>query len=1047
MRWRSRWLLLSLCALPAVIGAARAEDETPSPATVAQRVRAAFEAEDDTTLAALAQQAFPDPWLTCQVLLAEGAFDAAQAFATQVPEGPRGGLLTEVAAWRTAPEADAVARVIAKAIQVQRADRHAEALALLEGIEPRRALTVVSVAYQRALLLTWVRDEPEEIVAAFAACHRLAEEARWPDMRTRAAHWAGVYSRNGRSWREAAAWFQAARESAQGTSPAEVLLAILRDLATVQVELAELEQAWATLGTAVEIATANALPYETAYALYLLGDVEASLERFDSAIANLRRAIAGFHALERRDGVVGARISLGRALRDAGHLLRAQEPLRAAVAMARSGGMKQAEGAARRMLGGVLLQTGELARALALFDEALALARASDDAVDEAAALHARGEALYVLQDPEAALEALQAALRLKMELKRGRDAARTLALIAAIQRAVGDPEAAWVTSGMALTFTRDAGDRNGERALLALRAQLRMGRGEWAAAKQDLETALRLAREAADLRTEAWTLWGLALHAVSQGRPGAATEPLAAATGIFRRLLHRLGLIHAAYLRARVALAQADPRLALTAVAEAQAELRRLQAGLDDAHAVSVREVYASLTQYGVEAAAAIGEVGTAFRVLEGGRAGALLQALGGREALLERIMPAGLRDAATGARVAEARALQELSLALARGNAVEAAAAQRRATAARTQLDEAIERMREAAPQAADVTFAEPIALEALRAILRPDEAYVAFALASASGHALVVTRADARLVEIADADQLLAQMQRLRLDSPGLLDRKGLAAVRAKLAMALDLPPSATRLLLSPGAALASFPFAVLLPERELVYVPSATTHALLRRDGERRGTGVLAVGDPAHPKGAVLAGIELVALPHARKEAEAVGDVVLTGRDATRPALLAAMRSRTAWSAVHIACHAVIDDAQPRRSTLALAPTAADDGRLTVDDVFGLRIPADLAVLSACESGLGRVRRGEGIMGFTRAFLLAGAPRVLVSLWRVDDEATSALMRRFHAIWKTPRDGKRVPTATALREAQAWMRTQERWRHPYYWAGFALFGLGD
>ncbi len=98
------------------------------------------------------------------------------------------------------------------------------------------------------------------------------------------------------------------------------------------------------------------------------------------------------------------------------------------------------------------------------------------------------------------------------------------------------------------------------------------------------------------------------------------------------------------------------------------------------------------------------------------------------------------------------------------------------------------------------------------------------------------------------------------------------------------------------------------------------------------------------------------------------------------------------------------------------------------------------------LSACETGRGKRFRGEGILGLPRAFLYAGAPRVLCSLWKVDDDATRALMVKFYELWN-PRDGKGLGAAAALKQAQAFVRSQEKWRHPYYWAAWVLWGLPD
>jgi len=130
-----------------------------------------------------------------------------------------------------------------------------------------------------------------------------------------------------------------------------------------------------------------------------------------------------------------------------------------------------------------------------------------------------------------------------------------------------------------------------------------------------------------------------------------------------------------------------------------------------------------------------------------------------------------------------------------------------------------------------------------------------------------------------------------------------------------------------------------------------------------------------------------------------------------------------------------------------SSLALTPDEQSDGFLTMLEVYEMRIPADLVTLSACETARGRVVSAEGVVGFTRAFMLAGAPRVIVSLWKVDDEATRALMKEFYRLWN-PKGGRGgIPAAEALRKAQKHLRSQEKWAHPYYWAAWQLWGRGE
>ena len=155
--------------------------------------------------------------------------------------------------------------------------------------------------------------------------------------------------------------------------------------------------------------------------------------------------------------------------------------------------------------------------------------------------------------------------------------------------------------------------------------------------------------------------------------------------------------------------------------------------------------------------------------------------------------------------------------------------------------------------------------------------------------------------------------------------------------------------------------------------------------------------------------------------------------------------AAIAGKPRWRAVHFACHGTIDPERPALSSLALAPDPENDGFLTAIEVFRARIPADLVVLSACATGQGRIVEGEGIVGLTRAFMFAGAPRVICSLWKVDDEATRALMTKFYELWNPKTGSPGLGTAEALRKAQEFVRSQEKWKHPYYWAAWVLWGL--
>jgi CHAT domain-containing protein len=182
---------------------------------------------------------------------------------------------------------------------------------------------------------------------------------------------------------------------------------------------------------------------------------------------------------------------------------------------------------------------------------------------------------------------------------------------------------------------------------------------------------------------------------------------------------------------------------------------------------------------------------------------------------------------------------------------------------------------------------------------------------------------------------------------------------------------------------------------------------------------------------------------------REEADAIADLVparsllkATGFQASRPKALSGELSN--YRIVHFATHGLLNSEYPELSGLALSLVDEDgraqDGFLRMHEIYNLRLPADLVVLSACQTALGKEIKGEGLVGLTRGFMYAGAERVVASLWQVDDLATAGLMKRFYQ--GMLKDGLRP--AEALRAAQIEMSKRKRWSAPYYWAGFVIQG---
>ncbi|MEP0751248.1 tetratricopeptide repeat protein [Trichocoleus sp. Lan] len=269
--------------------------------------------------------------------------------------------------------------------------------------------------------------------------------------------------------------------------------------------------------------------------------------------------------------------------------------------------------------------------------------------------------------------------------------------------------------------------------------------------------------------------------------------------------------------------------------------------------------------------------------------------------------------------------------------------------------------------------------------------------------------------------------------------------------------------------------------LLVNYEIVNLPSASTLAVLRHEQAGRKPAAKAVAVLADPvfgsddervnkakgqtekQGSIGENLALSALarsaresdvtfkrlPFTRQEAEEILSLVPAAErrqafdfaanraSATNPEL-------SQYRIVHFATHGILNSVHPELSGVVLSlldeKGESQNGFLRLHDVFNLNLPAELVVLSACETGLGEEVKGEGLVGLTRGFMYAGVPRVVVSLWSVSDRATSELMTKFYKGMLE----KNLQPAAALRAAQIEMWQKTEWKAPYYWAAFVLQG---
>jgi CHAT domain-containing protein len=294
-----------------------------------------------------------------------------------------------------------------------------------------------------------------------------------------------------------------------------------------------------------------------------------------------------------------------------------------------------------------------------------------------------------------------------------------------------------------------------------------------------------------------------------------------------------------------------------------------------------------------------------------------------------------------------------------------------------------------------------------------------------------------------------------------------------------------------------------FRPLVVDHEIVKLPSASTLAVLRRELEERAPApksVAVLADPVFDRNderftasfaaspsasfgasfaraltkpgaesnARVAGMEtnsdlvrsardigidgyrLARLPFTRKEAQAILELAparerLAALDFAASQFTVFKPELAQYRYVHIATHGLLNSLRPELSGIVLSLVnergVDQDGFLRAHEVFDLRLPAEMVVLSGCQTGLGKEIKGEGLVGLTRGFMYAGAARVMVSLWEVNDQATSQLMTR---LYQGLLGKRRLSPAAALREAQISFWRDKRWSSPYYWAAFTLQG---
>ena len=668
-----------------------------------------------------------------------------------------------------------------------------------------------------------------------------------------------------------------------------------------------------------------------------------------------------------------------------------------------------AEGTALANIAEVEQVLGQLDEAIKHFGDALKLQQANSDDEGEATTygnLAAAYEARGLPGWDRDALDAFQKALAIWQKRENAESGAYVDNAMGEVQAKLGNVEQARTLYDQALAIWQRIGNPNGVATAQLGMGTLALDAGKYEDARTAFEPALAMYRAAGDADGQANVLTAIGQSYQKEGNLAKAIDTYAAAIDQLE-------------------------------VSRDALKVEELAAGF----AGSRSRLYDLM----IETLIAHGDVERAFDYAERARARAMLDQLSNPRI---EFRTAGDPKWVEAEREARRRIVSlQTALQAERGKAVDAQdptvikQLDQQLEEARRNLSEALLRLKLNNPDYAALVTAETVDLKAVqRDAVDAGTSLVAFYVLDGYVAAWVVEPEGFALVKLNIARQELRSEigNALDLMRPQLEVSATLTALYEQLFAPLEPHLHHQRLVIIPHDVLHDLPFAALrngrtqhylLDDYTLAYAPSASVLKLIRSRRNPDGGQILAM---AYPGGN---------LTHVVPEVNAVAAKFHTEPVVNNAATEARLRADAPKvDILHLAAHGQLDAIQPLYSAIQLAPADGDDGALEVQEIYGLDLTqVNLVVLSACETALGARTAGDDIVGLNRAFLYAGAPAVVTSLWSIDDAATAALMTAFYDHILAG-DGY----AEALRRAQLALAAQPSSRHPFYWAAFVVTG---
>jgi len=769
-----------------------------------------------------------------------------------------------------------------------------------------------------------------------------------------------------------------------------------------------------------------------AFALRTIAQVYDRLEETEKALEYYSQSLPLFRAVGDRREEARTLAKIGALYTNLGQEQKALEYYSQSLPLLRAVGDRSQEAYTLGNIGIFYKNLGERQKALEYYSQALSLSRAVGERNVEAYTLGNIGVFYFELGETEKALEYYSQSLSLSRATGSRFLEANTLINISSAYSALGERQKALEYLGQSLSLNRATGDRDGEALTLYAMAAVKGHQNNLTEALTDIESSLKIIE---NLRTKIVS-------------PELRTSYFAKVQEYYELYIDLLMQLH-----------KTNPK-----------------SGYDR----------------------------KALEASERSRARSLLELLQESNAnIREGISPDLLQQEKSLQQQLDAIEKQRIeTISAPNPNATKIDEVDKQRLALLEQYQQIQSRIRSASPRYAALTQPQPLTLpEIQKQILDENTILLQYSLGPSRSYLWVVTSTGLTSYELPKQADIETAARNFRdaVTNPTHRDIPQQVAEASSNLGKLILQPAAAqlgnkRLLIVPDGVLHYTPFPALtisqtpgqntnvplIAEHEVITLPSASSLAILRQNyGDRTpASKTLAIlADPVFSpdderiKGKItqattekleannlglnrsLRASEIAwppkRLPFTRQEAQTISSLFPSASssqifdfDASRTT--ATDGNLVNYQIIHLATHGLANSKNPELSGIVMS--MVDDkgnivnGFLRLTDIFNLKLAANLVVLSACQSGMGQNVKGEGMVGLTRGFMYAGAQRVAVSLWSVDDEGTAVLMQKFYQKMLQ----QKLAPAAALRAAQIEMMQEEKWKSPYYWAAFTLQG---